>query len=303
MENPGNKHLVVIVGPTAVGKTPLGIELANYFNTEIISADSRQMYMELHIGTAAPSDLELSMAKHHFIKNKSVANYYNASMFELEVINKLTELFQKHDIVLLVGGSTLYVDTVCDGIDDLPTIDLKLRSELTQKYKEEGIEYLRQQLKILDPEHYSKVDLRNPNRILKAIEVSLMTGKPYSSLLTAPKKQRDFNIIKVGINRDRADLFDRINRRVDYMVSAGLIDEVKELQAFRDTNALKTVGYREIFDYLDEKISLEDAIEQIKTNTRRYAKRQITWFARDKAMLWFHPDQKEEIINYIKSKL
>jgi tRNA dimethylallyltransferase len=296
-----NKNLIILVGPTAVGKTVLGIELANHLETEIISADSRQMYKELHIGTASPSEEELAAVRHHFIKNKSVNQYYNASMFEVEVLDLLNELFRKFATVLMVGGSTLYIDAVCNGIDDLPTVDLKLRDDLTSKYKEEGIEFLRKQLKILDPLHYQKVDLNNPNRMMKAIEVSLMTGKPYSTFLTFTQKTRDFNIIKIGINRDRPELFERINSRVDKMISDGLTDEVKSLTAYRETNALKTVGYREIFEYFDGKTSLENAIEQIKTNTRRYAKRQITWFSRDKTMPWFHPDEFENILNFIKS--
>jgi tRNA dimethylallyltransferase len=294
-----DKHLVLVVGPTAVGKTALGIQLAQHFHTEIISADSRQMYRELHIGTAVPSDQELRMAKHHFIKNKSITEYYNASMFEVEVLALLETLFQQYDVVLMVGGSTLYVDAVCHGIDDLPAIDMNLREQLMQKYKEEGIHFLRSQLKMLDPEHYQKVDLRNPNRMLKAIEISLMTGKPYSSLLTATRKERDFNIIKLGINRERVELFDRIHQRVDQMIDTGLLDEVKRMEPYRNFNALKTVGYREIFDYLDGKVTLEQAIEQIKTNTRRYAKRQVTWFSRYQAMPWFLPGQYTEIMEYI----
>jgi tRNA dimethylallyltransferase len=298
-----NKHLIVLVGPTAVGKTLLGIDLARYYKTEIVSADSRQMYQELHIGTASPTDEELALANHHFVKNKSVVDYYNASMFEVEVLGLLDDMFRRLDVVLLVGGSTLYIDALCSGIDDLPTVDLKLREEITERYKAQGIEYLQSQLKILDPEHYGKVDLKNPNRMMKAIEVSLMTGKPYSAFLTSPKKEREFNIIKLGINRERQELFDRINKRVDQMIAEGLIDEVKSLAEFRNTNALKTVGYREIFEYLDGKVSLELAIEQIKTNTRRYAKRQITWFSRDKEMPWFHPEQRQEILNFINSRL
>lgn len=297
------KHLIVLVGPTAVGKTALGISLAQYFETEIISADSRQMYREMHIGTASPSDEELALVKHHFIKNRTVTDYYNAAMFELEVLNLLESLFNQYNIVFMVGGSTLYIDALINGIDDLPTVDPKLREQLMERYKAEGIEYLRTQLKLLDPDHYSKVDLKNPNRMMKAIEVSLMTGQPYSTLLTSPNKSRDFNIIKIGLNRERHELFERINSRVDQMITDGLVDEVKGLQQYRSANALKTVGYREIFDYLDESISLELAVEQIKTNTRRYAKRQITWFSRDKEMPWFHPDCQEQIIEHIKHRL
>jgi tRNA dimethylallyltransferase len=296
-------HLIVIVGPTAVGKTDLGIKLACHFKTEIISADSRQLYREMHIGTAAPSEDELSRATHHFIKNKSAIEYYNASMYEVDVLKLLKDLFQRHEQVLMVGGSTLYVDAVCRGIDDLPTIDMNLRDQLMEDYKTGGLEFLRNKLIELDPDHFFKVDLSNPNRMLKAIEVSIMTGKPYSSLLTGMEKSRDFSIIKIGITRDRPELFDRINRRVDQMISQGLVEEVKSLLSIRDTNALRTVGYREIFEYLDGNISLDLAIEQIKTNTRRYAKRQLTWFARDKEITWFHPDQTTQIIDFIESKL
>lgn len=294
-----HKHLILVVGPTAVGKTALGIQLAKHFGTEIISADSRQMYRELRIGTAVPTAMELSEIKHHFIQDRSVTDYYNASMFEIEALELLQELFNSHMVVLMVGGSTLYIDAFCHGIDDLPTVDPVLREQLMQKYKEDGIEYLRSQLKMLDPVHYQRVDLANPNRMLKAIEVSLMTGKPYSSLLTATRKERDFNIIKIGVNRERDELFTRINLRVDQMVEEGLIKEVKNLDIYRNVNALKTVGYREIFDYLDGKVTLEQALEQIKTNTRRYAKRQITWFSRYKSMPWFHPEQYEQIMEYV----
>ena len=297
------KHLIVIAGPTAVGKTALGIRLAAHFDTEIISADSRQIYKELHIGTASPTGEELSSAKHHFIKRISVMDYYNASMFEVDVLKKLKELFQSHDIVIMVGGSTLYVDTVFHGIDDLPTVDMNLRNTLTERYKLEGIEFLRNQLEKLDPVHYLKVDLNNPNRMMKAIEVSMMTGKPYSSILTSTQKIRDFNFIRIGVNRERNELFELINSRVDQMILEGLVDEVKGLQYARQTNALRTVGYREIFDYLDGTVSLAEAIEKIKNNTRRYAKRQITWFSRYQDLKWFHPQEYESIVDYIQTKL
>ena len=297
------RHLIVIVGPTAVGKTALGIKLARHFCTGIISADSRQFYREMHIGTAAPSAGELSQAKHYFIQNKSATDYYNASMFEFDALDMIEKLFKNQNILLMVGGSTLYVDAVCNGIDDLPAIDMELREKLMKQYREEGLEFLRHKLKVLDPDHYQKVDLRNPNRMLKAIEVSLITGKPYSSMLTATSKERNFNIIKLGINRERPELFSRINQRVDQMIADGLVDEVKSLVAIRDSNALKTVGYREIFEYLDGSISLSLAIDKIKTNTRRYAKRQLTWFSRDKGMPWFHPENTDQIVDYIQSKL
>lgn len=297
------KNLIVVVGPTAVGKTAIGICLAKHFRTEIISSDSRQMYREMCIGTAVPSVNELSEVKHHFIQNKSIADYYNASMFEGDVLEKLKILFETYDTVIMVGGSTLYIDAVCYGIDDLPTVDLTLRNEINKKFKEEGIEYLRRQLKQLDPKHYANVDLSNPNRITKAIEISLITGKPYSEHLTSTKKIRNFNIVKVGLNTPREILFNRINSRVDTMIADGLVDEVSSLINFRNENALKTVGYRELFDYLDGNISFELAIEQIKTNTRRYAKRQIAWFKRDNNLFWFNPLDDTDIVNYITSNL
>jgi tRNA dimethylallyltransferase len=223
-------------------------------------------------------------------------------MFEFDVIDLLEVLFKTYDTVIMVGGSTLYVDAVCYGIDDLPTIDPEVRRVVMEKYKTDGIEYLRRELKLLDPDHYQKVDLRNPNRMMKAIEISVMTGKPYSSLLTAQKKVRNFTVTKIGLNCDRDILYNRINQRVDQMINGGLVDEVKQLEYARESNALKTVGYREIFEYFDGKVSLAEATEQIKVNTRRYAKRQITWFSRDKDMPWFNPESPNEIIQYINGR-
>jgi tRNA dimethylallyltransferase len=295
------KKLIIVTGPTAIGKTAAGIVLAQHFGCEIISADSRQLYKEMNIGTAVPSAEELAAVKHYFIQTKSVFDYYNASMFEFEVLDLLNDLFKNTDTVLMVGGSTLYVDAVCYGIDDLPTVDLEIRKQVTERYQLEGIEYLRHQLKIMDPLHYEKVDLKNPNRMMKAIEISIMTGKPYSSFLTSNQKKRDFKIVKLGLNCEREILFSRINNRVDKMIEAGLMEEVKNLEYARETNALKTVGYREIFDYFDQKTTLDEAIESIKVNTRRYAKRQITWFSRDKEMLWFQPDETQKMIDYIEA--
>ncbi len=301
--NKNQKYLVILTGPTAIGKTAVGIELANYFKTEIISADSRQMYKEMSIGTAVPSVDELKAAKHHLVQTKSVFDYYNASMFEFEVLDILQPLFAKYDIVLMVGGSTLYIDAVCYGIDDLPTVDPNVRNEVIARYQTEGIEYLRRELKLLDPAYYETVDLKNPSRLMKAIEISVMTGKPYSSFLTAQRKERDFSIIKVGLNCDREILYNRINQRVDAMIASGLEQEVRALAYARETTALKTVGYREIFDYFDGKLTLDEAIAQIKMNTRRYAKRQITWFQRDKEMPWFQPNQLSDVIEYISSRI
>jgi tRNA dimethylallyltransferase len=230
-------------------------------------------------------------------------DYYNASMFETEVLDRLNRLFQIKDTVIMVGGSTLYVDAVVHGIDDLPSVDMELRKQLINSYRTEGIEYLRQQLGIFDPDHFQKVDLMNPNRMMKAIEISMMTGKPYSSLLTATQKVRDFNIVRIGINRERDELFELINSRVDRMIREGLVHEVQQLDYARHTNALRTVGYRELFEYLDGSVTLNEAIEKIKTNTRRYAKRQVTWFSRDKEMRWFHPDAYDKILEFIHSAL
>jgi tRNA dimethylallyltransferase len=261
------------------------------------------MYKEMSIGTAVPSADELNAAKHHLIQTKSVFDYYNASMFEFEVLDILRELFVKYDIVLMVGGSTLYIDAVCYGIDDLPTVDPNVRNEVIARYQTEGIEYLRRELKLLDTAYYETVDLKNPSRLMKAIEISVMTGKPYSSFLTAQRKERDFSIIKVGLNCDREILYNRINQRVDAMIASGLEQEVRALAYARETTALKTVGYREIFDYLDGKLTLAEAIAQIKMNTRRYAKRQITWFQRNKEMPWFQPNQVSDVIEYISSRI
>lgn len=295
--------LVAIIGPTAVGKTETGVLLAERFSSEIISADSRQMYRELKIGTALPSPEQLSRVKHHLVGNLSIHDYYNASMFEQEVLGLLSGLFNHNPIVFMVGGSTLYINSVFHGIDDLPTVDPELRQDLQKQYQEQGIEFLRMKLKMLDPDYYQRVDLKNPNRLLKAIEISLMTGKPYSSLLTAPTVKRDFSIIKIGLNMEREILFNRINQRVDEMFEHGLLEEAYSLFPFKHLNSLNTVGYKEIFQYFEERISLDEAKEQIKKNTRNYAKRQLTWFKRDKEINWFEPSATEEILLHIKRNI
>ena len=297
------KSLIVILGPTGIGKTDLSIEIAQELGTEIISSDSRQIYRELKIGTAVPSEEDLQKIKHHLIGNKSIYDYYNASMFEFEVLDILKVLFQKYGQVVMTGGSGMYINAVCEGIDDLPTIDSQLREDLIKQHEEEGLESLRMQLKIIDPGSYEKIDLRNPKRILKALEVSIQTGKPYSSFLTESKKLRDFNIVKIGLQRERAELYDRINRRVDQMIKDGLIEEANRFYKDRHLNSLNTVGYKELFDFFNGKITQEKAIELIKRNSRHYAKRQISWFTRDKDINWFHPENKDEIISYIKSLL
>jgi tRNA dimethylallyltransferase len=297
------KALVVIVGPTAIGKTELCVKVARELNTEIISADSRQIYREMRIGTAAPSDKMLHQVKHHFIGNHSIENYYTAGIFELEVLDLLEDLFREKKVAVMTGGSGLYINAVCHGIDDLPRADQKIRNDLIRQYEEEGTERLREQLKDEDPESYRKIDLNNPKRILKALEITRTTGKPYSSFLSHQRKKRPFHIIKVGLSLDRKILYERINKRVDQMIEQGLIEEARHLHPYKNLNALNTVGYKELFDYFDEKISLEEAIRLIKRNTRRYAKRQITWFSRDKEITWFHPGQQDKILEYIQYRL
>lgn len=297
------KTLIVILGPTGIGKTSLSIDVARHLGTEIISSDSRQIYKELKIGTAVPSDAQLMKVKHHFIGNKSIYEYYNASMFEFEVLELLNELYKTYNQVVMTGGSGMYINAVCDGIDELPAIDTQLRNDLIQKYNEEGIESLRIQLKMLDPVSYQKMDLKNPKRILKALEVSIQTGKPYSSFLTLPNKQRPFHILKIGLQRDREELYKRINKRVDEMMQDGLVEEARRFFKERHLNALNTVGYKELFEHFEGKISLPEAIELIKRNSRHYAKRQMSWFNRDKEISWFHPENKSKIINFIQNNI
>ncbi len=303
MENKANKGLlVIIVGPTAVGKTDISINLAKSFRTEIISADSRQMYHEMQIGTARPSELQMQEVKHHFVANISINDYYNASMYEFECISLLEKLFQKHEIVVLTGGSGLYIDAITKGIDDLPTIDPEVRSNMLSLFENEGIEGLRNRLKIVDPEYYSKADLMNHKRLLKALEVATMTGMPYSTFLTYQKKERSFDMLKICLHTDRELLYKRINQRVDNMLEQGLLEEVKSLLPYRSLNALNTVGYKELFDYFDQKITLETAIELIKRDSRRYAKRQLTWFSKEKNEYnWIETTEKEKILELIEA--
>ncbi len=298
-----NKYLIIILGPTAAGKTETSIRIAGIFNTEIISADSRQIYKELKIGTCAPDDSQLSQVQHHFIHHISIHDYYHVSAYELEVLALLEILFKTRNIIIMTGGSGLYIDVICHGIDDFPPVDPDMRKELLEKLEKEGIESLRFDLRRIDPVYYSGVDLHNPKRILKALEVYYSTGMPYSSFLTKPIKERPFNIIKIGLNVEREELYDRINKRVDLMISKGLVDEAKAYFPYRHLNALKTVGYKEIFEYLENKISLEKAIDLIKRNTRHYARRQLTWFNRDKSITWFRSDDIDRIIEFIKGLL
>ncbi len=294
--------LIVIVGPTASGKTSVAIEIAQKYNTEIISADSRQFYKEIPIGTATPQSEEMQGIKHHFVGNLTVNDYYNVSKFEQDVMELLKKKFQKNKIMLMVGGSGLYIDAVCNGIDDLPDADEDLRARLNKLFEIEGLSAIQQKLKQLDPEYYEKVDLNNPKRILRALEVSIQTGKPYSSHRKGNSVERPFNIIKIGLEIPREQLIERIDRRLDSMIKEGWIEEATSVLPYKDNNALNTVGYKELFKYLENEWSLDLAIEKIKVNTRRYAKRQMTWFKRDKETTWFSPDDSEKIIEFIDSR-
>jgi tRNA dimethylallyltransferase len=293
--------LIVLLGPTGVGKTDISIEIARHFKSEIISADSRQFFREMQIGTAVPSEQQLKEITHHFIRFISIKDYYSSSLFERDVLELLPKLFTNNNIILMSGGSGMYIDAVSNGIDDIPDVDIAIREKYSKKYKEEGIEVLRVALKLLDPEQYAKVDLKNHKRIIRALEICETTGRPYSSFLKKQKRERDFGIIKIGLERTRKDLYQRINLRVDEMVKSGLEDEASHLYEFRNLNALNSVGYKEFFDVFDGKISKEKAIELIKRNSRRYAKRQLTWWAKDKEIKWFHPDMVQAIIEYIEN--
>ncbi|WP_101263233.1 tRNA (adenosine(37)-N6)-dimethylallyltransferase MiaA [Labilibaculum filiforme] len=296
------KTLIVILGPTGVGKTDLSIKIAQHFNTVISSSDSRQVYREMSIGTAVPEKEQLEAVQHHFIHTHSIHDYFSSWECEQQTIDLLSTLYKEKDEVLLVGGSMMYIDAICNGIDEIPTIDPDLRNEIVERAKNEGAESLRMQLKQLDPVFYNQVDLKNTKRVIHAVEICLMTGKPYSELRTNTRKKRDFNIIKVGLNRDRAELYARINLRVDLMMKEGLLKEAQALFEFRHYNSLNTVGYKELFEHLEGNISLDEAVELIKRNSRRYAKRQLSWFNRDKEIEWFHPDQEEEILQYLKKQ-
>jgi tRNA dimethylallyltransferase len=294
------KTLIVVVGPTAIGKTALAIELAQFYKTEIISADSRQFFKEMNVGTAKPSAEELAAAPHHFINSHTIKTLFSVGDFEVEALKLMDELFQKHQVLIMVGGSGLYIDAVCKGLDDLPEIDLNIREALNEQLATEGIEAIKNRLQELDPEYYEKVDQSNPQRMIRGLEVVLSTGQKLSSFLTANKKERPFKIVKIGLNTDRALLYERINHRVDLMMEAGLLEEVKSLFPYRQYNALNTVGYSELFDYLDGKTDLASAIAMIKQNTRRFAKRQLTWFRRDENTVWFEPNEIEKIVDYLK---
>lgn len=297
-----DKHLITIIGPTAIGKTNLAIRIANYFKTEIVSADSRQFYKEMNIGTAKPSNSELNSIKHHLINNKSVNDNYNISDYEKDALKSIKSIFNKNDVAILVGGSGLYINTVLYGLDEIPGISNETRNSLYLDLELKGIKKMQEQLKLLDPASYSAIDINNPRRLIRALEVSISTGKSYSSFLKKKKKKRDFNIIVLGINQDRLELYDKINTRVDNMVESGLINEAKELYNLKSLNALNTIGYREVFNYIEDKYSLDECINEIKKNTRRYAKRQLTWFKSIDRVEWITPEYNfEKIIAYINN--
>lgn len=296
------KTLVVIAGPTAVGKTATAIRLAQFFETDIVSADSRQIFKEPQIGTAVPSKDELSIVKHYLIGTQSVSDYYNAWMFEKDALRCIDEIFKSHDVAIMVGGSGLYIDAVCNGIDEIPDIAPELRTKINQQFENEGLESLQKSLQKLDPDYYKIVDTQNPARLKRAIEICLQTGSTYTKLRAQKKNMHTFNIVKIALNLPREELYQRINTRVDVMISNGLEEEVRSLVAYKDCTSLKTVGYREFFDYFDGILSKKEAIEKIKQNTRKYAKKQITWLKRTDDYTWFSPNDFNEIVAFLKSK-
>jgi len=301
------KTLVVITGPTAVGKTEICMRIAQHYGIPIINADSRQIFRELKIGTAAPTEEQQRQVRHYFVGSLSIDDYYSASMYEQDVMKLLDTLFDTSDYALLTGGSMMYIDAVCNGIDDIPTVDEETRSKLKQRLSEEGLEALCEELKRLDPEHYEIVDKQNPRRVVHALEICIMTGKTYTSFRTNERKERPFRIVKIALNRPREELYQRINARVDQMMRDGLLEETRRLYQRRHLNALNTVGYKELFTYLDGDWTLEEAVERLKGNTRRYARKQLTWFKKDPDIKWFEcngttsNEDITKIINYLDS--
>jgi tRNA dimethylallyltransferase len=286
-----------------VGKTELCLSLAEELNTEIVSCDSRQFFRELKIGTAAPTEAQMQRVKHHLVGNLSIFDYYSCGRFEIDALKKLDELFQSKDVVLMTGGSMLYIDAICKGIDDIPNVDQELRDSLHERYANEGIDNILAELKLLDPEYYDMVDKKNHKRIIHALEICLTSGKTFSSFRKETAKERPFDIIKIGLNLPREELYERINKRVDIMFEEGLMEEAKTYYPHRNLNSLNTVGYKELFEYFDGNWDLDFAKNMIKQNSRRYAKKQLTWFNRDKDINWFRPDQQEEILSFLKSRL
>ena len=300
MMNAG-RTLIVIVGPTGVGKTETCLRLAEHFHIPIINADSRQLFSEIPIGTAAPTQEQMARVKHYLVGTLGLDDYYSASKFEEDVLCLLDQLFAASPMALLAGGSMMYIDAVCNGIDDIPTIDEHTRSNMKRRLAEEGLPALVDELKQLDPDHWAIVDKHNPRRVVHALEICHMTGKTYTSFRKSQKKERPFNIVKIGLNRPREELYERINRRVDQMMANGLLEEARSVYPKRHLNALNTVGYKELFNYIDGIWTLDEAVERIKGNTRRYCRKQLTWLKRDADIRWFHPDNIEEIIKYIES--
>lgn len=303
MESSSKPLLVVLLGPTGVGKTDLCIRLADTFHVPIINADSRQIFAEIPIGTAAPTKEQLARVKHYFVGTHHLQDYYSASMFEQDALNIIQNEFLSHPCALMSGGSMMYIDAVCNGIDDIPTVDDQTRTWMKRRLAEEGLPALVQELKELDPEHYAVVDKQNPRRVVHALEICHMTGKTYTSFRTNSKKERPFRILKIGLNRPREELYDRINRRVDQMMADGWLDEARSVYPLRHLNALNTVGYKELFLYFDGTWPLEEAVERIKGNTRRYMRKQLTWFKRDPEIHWFTPDETDEIVALVKAEL
>lgn len=293
------KRLLVVVGPTGSGKTDLSIRLARHYGAPILSTDSRQVYRGMAIGTAQPSEEEMEAAEHHFIASHDIEDNLSCGEYEVQALARLKELFERHDHVVAVGGSGLYVRALCEGMDDLPRADASLRAELSAQLAGMGVEALAERLRLLDPVYYERVDRNNPARVVRALEVCLQTGRPYSELRTGRRRKRDFETVKIGVDLPREVLYDRIDRRVDAMMAAGLEAEARALYPFRELNALQTVGYRELFDHFDGRTTLEEAVELIKRNSRRYAKRQLTWFRRDADIRWFAPDDDRSIIEYV----
>ena len=294
--------LIVITGPTGVGKTELCLRIADTFGIPIINADSRQIFAEIPIGTAAPTPAQLARAKHYFVGNHHITDYYSASMYERDVLELINQLQASSPLQLMSGGSMMYIDAVCNGIDDIPTIDDTTRTWMKQRLASEGLPTLVEELRQLDPEHWAIVDKNNPRRVVHALEICHMTGKTYTSFRTNSKKQRPFNILKIGLNIDRERLYKRINDRVMEMIEAGMVDEARQMYSMRGLNALNTVGYKELFEHFDGTITLDEAIFKIQSNTRRYARKQLTWYKKDTAMKWFSPEQTDKIIQYIKQE-
>lgn len=298
-------NLIVLTGPTGVGKTDLCLNLAEHYGVDIINADSRQLFSEIPIGTAAPSAQQLQRVRHYFVANHHIGDYYSASIYEQEVMAILNERISKGERLLpiLTGGSMMYIDAVCNGIDDIPTVDDATRALMKQRLADEGLEALVEELHRLDPEHWAIVDRQNPRRVVHALEICHMTGKTYTSFRVGERRKRPFNIVKIGVNRPREELYERINARVLQMMDEGLEEEARRMLPYRENNALNTVGYKEMFSYFDGNIPKEEAIRQIQSNTRRYARKQLTWYKRDEEMRWFEPSNVEEIIKYINQKI